>query len=63
MQQIPATVRIAAFFAAAAVSTLLAAGQFDLAHHYTGQADALLARQAVQQPLAQAATAAPHTPA
>ncbi len=63
MQQTPATVRIAAFFAAAAVTTLLATGQFDLARHYTGQADALLARQAVQQPLAQARTAAPRTPA
>jgi hypothetical protein len=60
MQQTPATARIAAFFASAAVTTLMVASQFSLAQHYVDAGGLLWAGQAVQAPVAQAAPVPVH---
>jgi hypothetical protein len=58
MNQPTATVRIAAFFAAALVTSVLVASQFGLASRYDADAGLMLARDAVQLPLAQAQASA-----
>lgn len=60
MNQPTATARIAAFFASAAVTTLMVASQFSLARHYVDAGGLLWAGQAVQAPVAQAAPVPAH---
>lgn len=51
------TVRIAAFFAAVGVTTLLVTSQFGLARHYADAGSLLWAGQSVPAPVVQAAPA------
>ncbi|MCB1994694.1 MAG: hypothetical protein H6933_01540 [Burkholderiaceae bacterium] len=58
MQKTTTAARVAAFFAAFGVTTLMVLSQFSLAQHYVDAGGLLWAGQAVQAPVAQIAPAA-----